>query len=193
MSADSSRSGAGRGRRVSCSVVIAVAGALAAVTLGSVLVFDLLPDERRDTAGGGLPAYSTAPSASAAPDTSGSAGEGPGIPERYLGTWEGQGAALEGKLPIGTFRITVRQARVGEELGRLRQTDIAGGVCTDVLTLKEVTDRELVATSVGAKGNHAGCNPARTTVRLVPTGDDLTYESDSAESGNPKARMSRVS
>jgi hypothetical protein len=117
----------------------------------------------------------------------------PGIPDRYLGTWEGQGAALDGRLPIGTFRLTVRQAGVGEELGRLKQTDIAGGVCTDVLTLKEVTDEQLVATSVGAKDNHSGCNPARTTVRLVPTGDDLTYESDSAESGNPEARMSKVS
>jgi hypothetical protein len=175
-------------------VVLAVAGALAAVTVGSVFLFDLLPGGRQDTADG-EGAYSPAPDTSASssvpfPDAASGAA---GIPERYLGTWEGQGAALDGKLPIGTFRITVRQAGVGEELGRLRQTDIAGGVCTDVLTLKEVTDDWLVAASVGAKGNHGGCNPARTTVRLVPTGDDLRYESDSVESGKPKARMSKVS
>ncbi|MFB6843907.1 hypothetical protein ACFCXS_03380 [Streptomyces sp. NPDC056373] len=51
----------------------------------------------------------------------------------YLGTWEGQGVALDGRLPLGTFRITLEQAAVGEQLGRLRQTDQIGGVCVDVL------------------------------------------------------------
>ncbi|MET9734883.1 protein kinase [Streptomyces sp. NPDC006458] len=193
VAADATPGAGGRGRRLSCSLVLAVAGALAAVTVGSVFLFDLMPDDRRDTAGGGpQDAYSPAPSASESLPASEPTAVPGGVPERYLGTWEGQGTALNGTLPIGTFRITVREAAVGEELGRLTQTDIAGGVCTDVLTLKQVTDKRLVATSVGAKDNHAGCNPARTTVRLVPTGDDLTYESDSAESGNPEARMSRV-
>ncbi|CAL9523289.1 serine/threonine-protein kinase [Streptomyces sp. enrichment culture] len=196
VSADSTPAGQGRGRRLSCSVVLAVAGALAAVTIGSVFVFDLLPgDGQRDAAGGSGEAYDPAPNASlsSSPPPTDASGSAPRVPDRYLGTWEGQGTALDGRLPIGTFRLTVRQVQVGEELGRLRQTDIAGGVCTDVLTLKEVTAQQLVATSVGAKDNHSGCNPAPTTVRLVPTGDDLTYESDSAESGNPEARMSRVS
>ncbi|WP_180686333.1 serine/threonine-protein kinase [Streptomyces gossypiisoli] len=177
----------GRGRRVSCTVALAVAGAFAAATVGSVFVFDLLPGERRDSAGdsGSDDAYSPAPSASLSTGPS-------GIPTRYLGTWEGQGTALDGTLPAGTFRVTVQQAEVGEELGQLRQTDQLGGVCVDVLTLKQVTEKQLVARSVGAKGNHGGCNQEPTTVRLVPTGDDLTYESDSARSGYPKARMSKV-
>ncbi|WP_141309701.1 serine/threonine-protein kinase [Streptomyces spinoverrucosus] len=177
----------GRGRRVSCTVALAVAGAFAAATVGSVFVFDLLPGERRDSAGDSGPhdAYSPAPSASLSTGPS-------GIPTRYLGTWEGQGTALDGTLPAGTFRVTVQQAEVGEELGQLRQTDQLGGVCIDVLTLKQVTEKQLVARSVGAKGNHGGCNQEPTTVRLVPTGDDLTYESDSARSGYPKARMSKV-
>ncbi|MFE1440893.1 serine/threonine-protein kinase [Streptomyces sp. NPDC058739] len=187
VAADAAPGTDGRGRRLSCSLVLAVAGALAAVTVGSVFVFDLLPGDRRDSADGGAKdAYSSAPSPSASAPAAG------GVPKRYLGTWEGQGTALDGVLPIGKFRITVRQAAVGEELGRLVQTDIAGRTCTDVLTLKQATAKQLVAVSVGAKGNHDGCNPARTTVRLVPTGDDLTYQSDSAESGNPEARMSRV-
>ncbi|WP_171118591.1 MULTISPECIES: serine/threonine-protein kinase [unclassified Streptomyces] len=177
----------GRGRRVSCTVALAVAGAFAAATVGSVFVFDLLPGERRDSAGdsGSDDAYSPAPSASLSTGPS-------GIPTRYLGTWEGQGTALDGTLPAGTFRVTVQQAEVGEELGQLRQTDQLGGVCVDVLTLKQVTEKQLVARSVGQKGNHGGCNQEPTTVRLVPTGDDLTYESDSARSGYPKARMSKV-
>ncbi|MGI5427791.1 serine/threonine-protein kinase [Streptomyces sp. CA-179760] len=186
VAATSTPEGGGRVRRLSCSVALAVAGAMAAVTIGSVFVFDLLPGGRdaQDDRDGAAPGADTAPSASAS---------APGaVPAAYLGTWEGQGTALDGNLPLGTFRITVARASVGQELGRLRQTDQIGGVCVDVLTLKQVTKKELVATSVGAKTNHSGCNPAATTVRLRPVGDDLQYQSESEESGRPRARMSKV-
>ncbi|WP_425247761.1 serine/threonine-protein kinase [Streptomyces sp. NEAU-NA10] len=189
----------GRGRRLSCTVALAVAGAMAAVTVGSVFVFDLLPGQSRnggnDSAGG---AYSSAPTATPTmadggdDPAAGDSGAATALPSRYVGTWEGEASGLGGKLPMGTFRLTVRQATVGEKLGELRQTDILGAVCLDVLTLKQVTAKEVVATSVGAESNHAGCNPAPHTVRLTPTGGDLTYSSDSAAEGNPVARMSRV-
>ena len=93
---------------------------------------------------------------------------------------------------MGTFRITVKEVAVGQELGRLVQTDAIGAVCTDVLTLKKVTDTGLVTTAVGASDNHAGCNPTAHTVRLAPAGDDLKYTSESAAEGYPEARMSKV-
>ncbi|WP_308290102.1 hypothetical protein [Streptomyces cylindrosporus] len=93
---------------------------------------------------------------------------------------------------MGTFRLTVHRAGVGEELGRMRQTDQIGGVCNDVLTLKKVTKTELVTTSVGAESNHAGCDPAPHTVRLSLAGDDLKYAAESEAEGNPTARLSRV-
>jgi hypothetical protein len=183
----------GRGRRLSCTVALAVAGALAAVTVGSVFVFDLLPGIGADDTGGSN--ADSAPSTSPSPPSqtsSEAAGLPAKVPARYLGTWEGQGSGLDGTVPMGTFRLTVHRAAVGEELGKLRQTDILGGVCDDVLTLKKVTKTQLIATSVGAKTNHDGCNPAAHTVRLTPEGDDLTYQSESAAEGNPEARMSRV-
>ncbi|MFJ8052977.1 serine/threonine-protein kinase [Streptomyces luteogriseus] len=178
----------GRVRRLSCSVALAVAGAMAAVTIGSVFVFDLLPDR----GGGQDDADSSSGSDSPPAATASSAPSAGAVPAAYLGTWEGQGVALDGRLPLGTFRITVEGAAVGQELGKLRQTDQIGGVCVDVLTLKQVTKKELVATSVGAKTNHGGCNPAKTTVHLKPVGDDLQYRSESEESGRPQARMSKV-
>ncbi|MEV5315192.1 serine/threonine-protein kinase [Streptomyces sp. NPDC052610] len=183
----------GRGRRLSCSVALAVAGALAAVTVGSVLVLDLLPGGHRDTAEGGKDsgAYSPAPS-DGDPGSPGDAPSPAEVPARYLGTWEGQGTALGGALPVGTFRVTLRQAEVGEELGEVRQTDALGGVCTDVLTLEQVTGKQLVATSVGAESNHGGCSGAKATIRLTPVGDDLKYQSDSSESGKPEARLSKL-
>ena len=188
----------GRGRRLSCTVALAVAGALAAVTVGSVFLFDLLPGGSENDAGGsGSGAYSPGPGAtsSGSPTDASTAAESPtgtAVPAGYLGTWEGQGLVLDGALPAGTFRVTVHQADVGEELGRVRQTDQLGGVCNDVLTLKKVTKKELVTTSVGAKSNHAGCNPVAHTVRLLRVGDDLKYVSDSEAEGRPTARMSKV-
>ncbi|WP_371669818.1 protein kinase [Streptomyces sp. NBC_00289] len=183
----------GRGRRLSCTVALAVAGALAAVTVGSVFVFDLLPGNGHDNTSSaegdptaaGTSAPSTDPGSGADEQLS-------KIPARYLGTWEGEGSGLDGTVPMGTFRLTVHRAAVGEELGRLRQTDILGGVCNDVLTLKKVTKSQLVATSAGAPTNHDGCNPATHTVRLTPVGDDLKYGSESEAEGRPVARMSKV-
>ena len=83
------------------------------------------------------------------------------------------------------------QADVGEELGTLRNTDLLGGVCNDVLTLKKVTAKELVVTSVGRKGNHAGCNPTPHPVRITPAGDDLVSARE-RRGGETRARLSQV-
>ncbi|MGA5120200.1 serine/threonine-protein kinase [Streptomyces pseudogriseolus] len=183
VSAASTPGAGGRGRRVSCTVALAVAGAMAAVTVGSVFMFDLLPES-----GGGAGA-DHGPSG-ARPSVAPSAGA---LPAAYVGTWEGQAASRESiTIPLGTFRVTLKEANVGERVGTLRHTDIFGGVCDDVLTLKEVTAKRIVTTSVGAPGNRDVCNQARHTVLLTPAGDDLVYESDSKDSGRPKARLSKI-
>ncbi|MDC0767348.1 serine/threonine-protein kinase [Streptomyces sp. HD] len=174
----------GRGRRLSCTVALAVAGALAAVTVGSVFLFDVLPGGDRDAAGG-----DSGSAASKAPDQQQPADA---VPARYLGTWEGKASVLDGALPAGTFRLTVRKAQVGDEVGTLRQTDLLGGVCNDVLTLKKATAKELVVTSVGRKTNHKGCNPTPHPVRITPAGDGLLYRSESSAEGSPEARLSKV-
>ncbi|RPE41675.1 serine/threonine protein kinase [Streptomyces sp. Ag109_O5-1] len=178
----------GRGRRVSCTVALAVAGALAAVTVG--LGFLVRPwIVGGDDGSGGSANAGTGPSVSPSAAFSPASGA---IPAAYLGTWEGTATALSGNLPIGTFRITVEQAAVGAELGRLRQTDQLGGVCTDVLTLKSVTATKIVASSEGVEGNHDGCDPDRNTVYLTPSHGDLVYTSDSSAEGNPVAVMSKT-
>ncbi|MFD9462611.1 protein kinase [Streptomyces sp. NPDC060027] len=209
----------GRGRRMSCTVALAVAGALAAVTVGSAFLFDLLPgggdtndqgsaSGERPSATASRSASDAGPSASASepgpddtaspsePGSSASAPEPSGqpstIPASYLGTWEGDGLALNGTLPMGTFRVTVHQAAVGEELGTFRQTDQIGGICDDVLILKKVTKKQIVATSVAEKSNRDVCTKGRHEVRLTPVGSSLTYDTDNAEAGDPVARMTKV-
>ncbi|MFG2959887.1 serine/threonine-protein kinase [Streptomyces sp. NPDC048291] len=176
----------GRGRRVSCTVALAVAAALAVVTVG--VGFLVQPFLRAD---GGTDSDAGATAKSPSASASSPAGDGK-IPAAYLGTWEGSATALSGNLPIGTFRVTVEQASVGQELGRLRQTDQLGGVCTDILRLRSVTAARIVASSTGAKGNHDGCDPATNTVYLTPSHGDLVYTSNSSAEGNPVAVMSKT-
>ncbi|NEA66422.1 serine/threonine-protein kinase [Streptomyces sp. SID12488] len=195
----------GRGRKLSCTVALAVAGAMAAVTVGSVYVFDLLPgggaDDDTAQSSGADAASSPVPTEdsgqveeSPVPSTSsGDVVTGPtAIPASYVGTWEGPAVALEGTLPMGTFRVTVQQVAVGEKLGTFRQTDQIGGICDDDLFLKEVTKTQLVVTSIADKSNRSVCTTGSHRVLLTPVGDDLKYETDNPEAGDPVARMSRV-
>ncbi|MER6137796.1 protein kinase [Streptomyces sp. NPDC001815] len=196
----------GRGRKLSCTVALAVAGALAAVTFGSVFGFDLLPgtadsDDSGDSGAADSPPAATArpsadPSASASASASASVSAESSalsaVPKSYLGTWEGNAFALDGSLPMGTFRVTVRQAGEGDRVGTFRQTDLIGGTCDTDLVLKKVTERQLVATSVSKPSTTSRCTTGRHEVRLIPAGDDLRYETDNAEAGDPVARMSKV-
>ncbi|WP_328770942.1 serine/threonine-protein kinase [Streptomyces sp. NBC_00286] len=190
VAATSAPGAGGRGRKLSCTVALAVAGALAAVTFGSVFVFDLLPGGASD-GDGGPAADDTAARPSASAPTSAPA-TGAAVPKRYLGTWEGDGVALNGTLPMGKFRVTVRQAGVGEQFATFRQTDLIGGHCDTVLILKKATPQQITATSVAKKSKDAVCVMGRHEVRLIPVDDDLRYETDNEEAGDPVARMNKV-
>ncbi|MGV9561858.1 protein kinase domain-containing protein [Streptomyces sp. NPDC003480] len=178
----------GRSRRMSCTVALAVAGALAAVTLGSHFVFRLFDGgPGGDSSGGAAPRSPSATGGAPAPAPGNSA-----VPAFYLGTWEGDALALGGTLPAGTFRVTLRQAAVGGQIGIFRSTDQLGGVCDDVLFLKRASAGQLVATSVAEKSNPSTCTTGSHEVRLTPAGADLKYETDNPDAGNPTSRMGKV-
>ncbi|MFJ1602888.1 serine/threonine-protein kinase [Streptomyces sp. NPDC088253] len=192
MAASSTPGANGRGRRVSCTLALAVAGALAAVTVGSVFMFHLLPGGGGDNSASSGPDSAASPPA-ATPSAAGSAGATlASVPAHYLGTWSGDAYALSGKLPAGTFRVTLHQAAVGKELGTFRSTDLIGGICDDVLVLKKVTDEQLTATSTAKTSNPSTCTTGSHEVRLIPAGGDLKYETDNPDAGDPVARMSKA-
>ncbi|MEH0424004.1 serine/threonine-protein kinase [Streptomyces sp. B21-083] len=188
----------GRGRKLSCTVALAVAGAMAVVTVGSTFLFDLLPGGGADDDSAGSKDTGRPAASSASSEDSGQTELSPApsgtttVPASYVGTWEGPAVALDGTLPMGTFRVTVQQAAVGDKLGTFRQTDQIGGICDDDLYLKEVTKTWLVVTSIADKSNRNVCTTGSHRVLLTPTGDDLKYETDNPEAGNPVARMSRM-
>lgn len=179
----------GRGRKVSCTVALAVAGALAAVTVGSVFVLGMLRQDDDYSAGdqGGQP-----PVSSGKPSVPGDS-EGSGkVPEAYLGTWRGDADASDGRVPLGTFTVTLRQAKPGGRLGTVLQRDPIGNTCKDVLTLKSVKKTEVVAVGKGAEGNGGQCAQTPHTVHLRLDGKSLVYTSDDPDAGDPRARLSRV-
>ncbi|MFF4959009.1 protein kinase [Streptomyces sp. NPDC001222] len=178
----------GRGRRVSCTVALAVAGALAVATLGSHFVFRLFDGGGSgDNTAGGAPRSPSATSSASAPASGNAA-----VPAFYLGTWEGDALALGGALPAGRFRLTIGQAAAGGRIGTFRSTDQIGGVCDDVLILKRATAGQLVATSVAEESNPSQCTTGSHEVQLTPTGSDLRYETDNADAGNPTALLQKV-
>ncbi|WP_030174295.1 serine/threonine-protein kinase [Streptomyces sp. NRRL S-813] len=187
VAAGSAPGNGGRGRRMSCSVVLAVAGALAVVTtVGGVLL-------NQSHGGGSSDAGSTPPAdAGGRPSASSSA---PAVPKAYLGTWRGTGTVTAAgvDIPGGSYDIVVRQAALGGVVGSVTQTDAFGGACVDVLTLKSVTGKELVAVGRGKKGNPSHCVPDAHVVHLRPDGDDaLRFTSEDPKAGDPKARVTRV-
>ncbi|MGH4032430.1 protein kinase domain-containing protein [Actinomycetota bacterium Odt1-20B] len=195
----------GRGRRVSCTVALAVAGALAAVTVGSVFVFNLLPgsgDGDGHKEAGGRPTAQPTADSSGSGDGDGAgdgSGDAQGIPAAYEGSWKGEATAKHGAtvIPLGTFTVTLKDAAPGERVGTVLQDDPIGNTCEDVLTLKSVTKKELVATGKGKEGNGGQCSQSEHTVYLRPVdhggkqGTQLRYTSEDPGAGDPRATLSR--
>ncbi|MFE7837992.1 serine/threonine-protein kinase [Streptomyces sp. NPDC057474] len=185
----------GRGRRVSCSVALAVAGAFAVVSVGALFGLGMLKGEDDD---GGRSAADKAPSASAGPSDESQYSELPGdaegeLPKKYLGTWEGEGYALDGNLPAGTFTVTLEQASVGDRLGTFRSVDLLGGACDDKLVLKKVTKDSILVTSIAdTKNNPNTCTKNTHEITLTPVGAELQYTANNADAGDPTARLAKV-
>ncbi|MFF5361597.1 serine/threonine-protein kinase [Streptomyces scabiei] len=193
VAASSTAAANGRGRRVSCSVALAIAGVFALVGVGMLVGPGTLwsREEKGDTAG-------KVPSAEASPSGGGQDTEAPGdasgeLPKKYLGTWEGDGYALSGSLPAGTFTVTLEQAAVGGTLGTFRSVDLLGGTCDDKLVLKKVTEKNIVATSIADTENNPGtCTRNTHEITLTPVGKELDYTSTNADAGRPTARLAKV-
>lgn len=181
----------GRGRRVSCSVALAVAGAFAVVGLGLVFGLNMLNGDESEEAAGKAPSAGSSPS-EGNQDSEPQDGAGD-LPKKYLGTWEGDGYALGGNLPAGTFTITLEQGSVGDRLGTFRSVDLLGGACDDTFVLKKVTADHVVVTSIAdAKNNPRTCTSNTHVVTLTPVGDELQYTADNADAGDPTARLAKV-
>ncbi|MEV4679244.1 serine/threonine-protein kinase [Streptomyces kurssanovii] len=188
--------GGRQGRRVSCTLALTVAGALAAVTVGGVVLLDQWRGaggaDQGDT--GARPPAATA-SKSPAPSASARVDE---VPEAFLGTWSGPAVEQTG-LPHGTLTVTFTEGGKGDDVVRTTTSisvpgvsvechgvgKLAAGSTERALRVEERTDPE-------RPGQQGQCTSGK--AGLVFTLDDdgtLRYRSDEDAAGRPTATLTK--
>ncbi|MFF2328257.1 MULTISPECIES: serine/threonine-protein kinase [unclassified Streptomyces] len=199
------RPDAHRGRRLSCTVALAVAGALAAVTVGGAFLFDLLPGgDGRNTAEHGDTGH-TPPAATpseASPRPSGSDTDGAEqiseLPKAFVGTWKGPLTEKTTGQPHGTLTAVFTAGRKGSDVVRMTTEISALGLtvrCDSIATLSSGTDRELTLRERAdpeRPGDGALCTSTTTDVHFTRTADDtLLFRSEENGAGLPHGTLSR--
>ncbi|MFD6414741.1 serine/threonine-protein kinase [Streptomyces sp. NPDC060194] len=210
MTADNRRHETG-GRRMSCTLALSLAAAVAAVALGGVFVLPMLGG---DDEGGGdragaarsssadssppdaaqpRPSGEASPSATASrPPATGSAS----VPKEFLGTWKGPftievfGTRTQG----GTFTVTIGEGRTGKRFATVDQYDALGNfTCQDALTLRSAPSEKELVTDARHTGKSGGapCTTGTHGVTLKLSGEQLTMVSDDARAGRPEAELTR--
>ncbi|MFI2223393.1 serine/threonine-protein kinase [Streptomyces fradiae] len=176
------------GRRLSCTLALAVAGALAAVTVGGAILFDVLP---RGGGGGEDPAAKP-PGA----DGGAAAPSGPQVPQAFLGTWKGPFAApvgAAGETPAVRLTVAVRSGGAGQAVGRVvRYDEIGRELCQDTLVLRGVTGDTLTTDTSAHHVATDVCTRGTRTVTLRLEAGRLHYASDDADAGRPRATLDRA-
>lgn len=195
--------GGRRRRRVSCTVALTVAGALAAVTIGGGVLLDLWPGDADGKQDGGSAARP--PAATSAPSTSPPTSDGGGVgrqikelPAGFIGTWSGPAVERSG-LPHGELTVEFVAGRKGEVVVRTTNSISILGVevkCHGVGKLVSGTDRVLRVeerTDPDRPGTDGKCTTgtAFLTFTLGEKGT-LRYQSEEDAAGRPSATLTRA-
>ncbi|MFE4858956.1 serine/threonine-protein kinase [Streptomyces sp. NPDC056670] len=174
----------GRGRRVSCTVALAVAGALAAVTVGSAFLFDLLPG-----GGGGGGATNTG----AKPPASASGSQQADVPSGFIGTWKGVLTQDNGTSGYEYTAVITRGAK-GTDVVHTATT-LGPLECHGVGRLDAATDRTLHITerTDPTKPGTIGCTGATATMTYTLQSDGkLRFDSQEAAAGRPVGVLTKA-
>ncbi|MGW7464848.1 serine/threonine-protein kinase [Streptomyces xantholiticus] len=189
-----SASGGRRGRRVSCTLALTVAGALAAVTVGGGVLVDMWRNSGSDA--GDLGARPSA-TASKSPPSAGGSQRVDEVPTAFVGTWTGP--ATEGSgLPHGTLTVTVTEGKKGEDVVRTTTSlsvltvtvecygigRLASGSTTRKLRIEERTDPE--------RPSQGQCTGGDALLELTLAADGtLRYRSHEDAAGRPTATLTK--
>lgn len=195
--------GAGR-RQVSCTLAVAVAGALAAVTVGSAFLLDLMPGSGGRTGNVGQgearptpskPSEPGAGSGTRRPTTSpGGAAE---LPDAFVGTWRGPLDERSGGESEGTLTAVFEKGRTGTDVLRLTTllSPEVGITCHSVATLTsasadELELRERPDPDRPSRVVFCPAEPADLHVTLAADGT-LRFRSDGKVMGSPYGTLTR--
>ncbi|WP_371654104.1 MULTISPECIES: serine/threonine-protein kinase [unclassified Streptomyces] len=189
-----------RTRRVSCTVVLAVAGALAAATVGSVFLFDLMPggDQKHDSAASSGP---RTPGASSDPGTDPGTGAtgGPAVsevPKAFLGTWKGPMTESTTGQPHGDLTAVFTAGGTGKDVLHTSSRISVLGTTVECFgvgklvsgTAQRVTIEE--RTDPARQGTAGLCTSGTAVLVFTRNADGtLKYESREAGAGKPYATL----
>ncbi|MCT2542734.1 serine/threonine-protein kinase [Streptomyces atratus] len=207
VSADSgpARPDANRGRRLSCTVALAVAGALAAVTVGSAFIFDLMPGGGGRTSAEHGNVGSTPPAATGSGRPSQPADSATATPEQitelpkeFIGTWKGPVTEKTTGAPHGTLTAVFTAGKKGTDVVRMN-TEISNlGVtvsCNSVASLTSGTAEELTLherVDPDRPSTPALCTSTTTDVHFTLASDGtLRFRSEERGAGLPYATLTR--
>ena len=192
-----------RGRRLSCTVALAVAGALAAVTVGSAFLFDLLPGSGGGDAGGHDGVAQPAPTTSAIPAVdpdgrTGGADQVAALPKAFVGTWKGPLTEKTTGQPHGTLTAVFTEGEKGTDVVRMNTTVSTLGVtvsCNSIARLSSGTAKELTLrerTDPDRPSTAGLCTSTTTDVVFTLAGDGtLRFRSEERGAGLPYGTLSR--
>jgi eukaryotic-like serine/threonine-protein kinase len=194
------QSGPRGGRRVSCTVALAVAGALAVVTVGAAVLGDLFTGGGEEEHGNDAaqPPAATQPQdpTDAAPESPAASAPVSALPKTFVGTWKGPTTERSGA-PHGTVTAEFAEGKKGEDVVRLSYRFDALGtsvVCKGIGRLVSGTATELKirerADPDGRTGALCTGGDADLVFTLTP-GGTLRYESHEEAAGTPKGTLTR--
>ncbi|MGW0551694.1 serine/threonine-protein kinase [Streptomyces altiplanensis] len=168
----------GRGRRRSCTVVLAVAGALAVVTVGGSVYLSGLSGDGPD-AEKGSGDQDTPPAAAA------------GVPKAFTGTWEGSVTA--GGV-AGQYSVRISGGTKGQDVARTANT-FGPLKCNGLGELTSVTANRLRITDRAdpARPSTPGCASGTVQVTYTLEKDGtMTVRAQGEGTGNPAGSLRRL-
>ncbi|WP_413102661.1 serine/threonine-protein kinase [Streptomyces sp. Inha503] len=180
-----------RPKALSCTLVLSVAGALAAATTAAVL-FQVLPggsDDGSDQNAGAKPRPSATERQPGAGDTGSEKGD---VPKGFIGTWQGDLTSDSG-IPVGALTITFRQGPTGREVasGRVKLSVLR---CDFTWKLVSAAPKQLHL-DARLKGSEPqqGCSDASTDERFTLTSDGtISYKAKDEQAGDPTGTLRKL-
>ncbi|MGW2177173.1 protein kinase domain-containing protein [Streptomyces sp. NPDC001732] len=216
VSADSApaRPDPNRGRRLSCTVALAVAGAFVAVTLGSAFLLDLMPgggSRNGADQGGARPEPNASQSSPSRPsdagteDGSGTDDPGAGssdevsaLPKEFVGTWKGPVTEKTSGQPHGTLTAVFTAGKKGADVVRMNTELTSLGItvsCNSVAALASVTGKEVTLeerTDPDRPSTPGLCTSTTSVVHFTRTADGtLEFRSEERGAGLPYGTLTR--
>ncbi|MFI1331524.1 protein kinase [Streptomyces sp. NPDC020845] len=177
-----------RPKALSCTLVLSIAGALAAATTAAV-VFHVLPGTG---AGGDHSDVSATKSPGPSATDHNSDGAGQGVPKAFLGTWKGD-LTTDSGAPGGELTITIRPGKPGDRVGSGR-VELLVLRCDSSWKLVSATSTVLVLDSrIKKDERQTGCSTGSSDERFtLASNGSLRYETADEEGGNPSGTLRKV-